>query len=430
MRKIKKKIFIILFVLLSMIINGCSMQQEKNNNSSKGITLKVLTNRVDIVDTKLKQFGEEYKNKTGVNIEWEAIQDYDSEVKVRIRANDNYGDVLIVPKAFEGEYDKYFEPLGKASDPDIAVYTINKEAAIQENGDYTVYGLSYGMGAQGIVYNKKVFEEAGIDVESMKTFEGFYNGCEKIKEIGVIPVATNFKDTWPLTNWYTTAKCISGQAGFENKLYKEESIFDESKPIGQMLTFAGNIINNGWVEEDLLNTDWEQSKQDLADGKIGMMFLGTWIISQEKALASNPDDIGFMPVPTKDGITYTALEADHSLGISNKSKYKKEARDFLFAFNESDYAADSGYIPNNSNLTEMDPAIKEFLDSGVNKLVKESSSEEDSGKTVEIFKKAYIGTDTFVQEPFIYSLKGQYELNRSIETLNKKWNNAKKELGY
>lgn len=431
MKKRNIKVIITAIIGISMLISGCSVKQGGSSNSSEGVTLKVLTNRIDIVDTELKRFGEEYKNKTGVNIEWEAIQNYDEDVQVRIRSNNNYGDVLIIPAISSEEYEKYLEPLGKSSDPDIAEYTISTRTAIKENGDYTVYGLSYGLGAQGIVYNKKAFEEAGISAESMKTFEGFYEGCEKLKSIGVIPVATNFKDSWTLSNWFTTAKCMSGQADFENKLYKEESVFDSSKPIGQMLAFTENIISNGWVEEDLLNTDWEQSKQDLADGKVGMMFLGTWIISQEKAIASNPDDIGFMAIPTADGTTYTFLEPDYRLGVSNKSKHKKEARDFLFAFNESDYAANNGFIPNNSKLTEMDPVIEEFLNSGVNSLVQESAEEEDAGKTSELFSKAYIKTDTLVQKPFLYSsIQDKERFDKTIESFNKDWNTAKKDLGY
>lgn len=431
MRKVKNSIIAIICACIGVTTIGCSIGEKSlKSNSSKEVTLKVMTNRVDIVDTDLKSFGDEYKKKTGVNIEWEAIQDYDAEMQVRIRANDNYGDVLIIPGISSNEYEEYLEPLGKASDNDISQYTINKEFATKDdNGDYTVYGLSYGVGAQGIVYNKKVFKDAGIDIESMKTFEGFYDGCRKLKEIGVTPVATNFKDSWTLKYWYISAKCISGQADFENKLYKEESIFNKTKPMGQILDFSGTLINEGWVEEDLLFTDWESSKQKLADGEVAMMFLGTWIISQEQALADNPEDIGFMPIPTQDGITYTYLEADYSLGISNKSKYKKEARDFLFAFNESDYAYNNGLIPNNKNLEKVDPVIEEFLNSGVNQLIEETADEEDSGKTSEVFEKSGIDKVNFVQKPFIYSVTGKDKLDNEINKLNEKWNNAKKEIG-
>lgn len=433
MKKIKKQLLTIMLTVMCSFMIGCGVNQEQKenkNNSNSGITLKVITNRTDIVDTELKKFGEEYKKKTGINIEWEAAQDYNSTMQVRVRANDNYGDVLLIPGISSEEYSQYFEPLGKASDSDISEYKINKTTAIKESGDYIVYGLSYGLGAQGIVYNKKAFEKAGINSDDMKTIEGFYEGCEKLKENGIIPVATNFKDSWTLGNWYVVAKCMSGNAEFENKLYKEDSIFDKSKPLGQMLDFSGTLINNGWVEDDLLYTDWDGSKQGLADGNIGMMFLGTWVISQEKALAKNPEDIGFMPIPTNDGNTYTYLEPDHAFVVSNKSKHKKEAREFLFAFNESDYASNNGFIPNNTKLTEMDPVIKEFLNSGVNQLIQQPASEEDLNKTSNIFNKASINTSTFVQKPFLYSIKGKDKLDEYIVHLNEDWNNAKKELGY
>lgn len=432
MAKWIKKIYIMFLMLLFSLVTGCSnnIGTMKNSNSSEEITLKVMTNRYDIVDTELKKIGEEYKEKTGVNIEWNVVEDYDSAMKTRIRANDNYGDVLIVPDIPKEEYSKYLEPLGKTSDSRISSYKINTQAAIEENGEYTVYGLSYGLGAQGIVYNKKTFEKIGISPENMKTIDGFYEGCAKLKENGIIPVATNFKDSWTLSNWYYTAQCMSGDPDFKNLLYKQNSIFDETKPMGDMLKFAETLISNGWVEDDLLYTDWEKSKQELAHGGVGMMFLGTWVIAQVKAMAEDPNDIGFMAVPTKDGNNYTLLIPDNILGVSNKSKHKKEAIDFLFAFNESSYAVDNGFIPNNQNLTDMDPVIREFLDSDVTEIVEEPVKKEDEGKTEEVFNKASINPETCVQKPFLYVGLGKEKFDKSIDFLNEDWNNAKKQLGY
>ncbi len=418
-------------ILASCILAGCNAPLNKTssdsskNSSDSGITLKVMTQRVDIVDTDLKEFADEYKNKTGINVEWVGVENYDDTMKVKIRANDDYGDVLMIPGLSKEEYPKYLEPLGKASDSDISPYRINKVSAIEENGDYTVYGLSYGLGAQGIVYNKAVFEKAGVNVDDMKTFDGFLEGCQKIKDTGVIPVDVNFCDTWTLGNWYSSAKCISGDKNFNNTLYKEDSIFDESKPLGQVFKLAGELVNRGFTEEDLLNTSWDQAKKDFAAGKASMMVLGTWIVPQEEALAENPDDIGFMPFPTKDGKTYTILNSDYAVAVSSKSKHKKEARDFVFAFNESDFAKNNGFIPNNQNLTEMDPVIKEFLNSGVTEIVEDPVSPEDKDKTSERLNKAGISLDTAIQKPMLYAVKSMEKFQMGIDDINEDWNNAK-----
>ena len=427
MRKLRKSISTVCLLTICFVIVGCS---PKENNTSKGVTLKVMTNRSDLIDTELKKIGEEYAEKTGVNIEWEAVEDYSSTMNVRIRANDNYGDVFLCPNLSKEEYSKYLEPLGKASDPKIAAYRVNNEFAIKEDGDYTVYGLSYGLAAQGVVYSKSAFEKAGIDAESMKTIDGFYQGCAKLKEAGIMPVATNFKDSWVLKSWYTSAKCISGDPDFENNLYKEDSVFSNTKPLGEILDFGSTLIKNGWVEDDLLNTDWDKAKKGLANGSIGMMFLGSWVIPQEKALSKDPEDIGFMPVPTKDGVTYTVLEPDYTVAVSNKSKHKKEAIDFLFAFNESSYPEDNGLIPNNTNNKKLDPVTEEFLNSGVKEIIENPASKDDQGKTENVFKKANINHDTYVQNPFLYSLKENEKFDLSVGYLNEDWNNAKKELGY
>lgn len=430
MKKLRVLSLLVIGMLSSSIFFGCGKSSEntspKNSSASdSGVTLKVMTHRTDIVDTDLKDYAEEYKNKTGVNIEWVALENYDTSMQVKMRSNDDYGDVFMVPAISKEEYPKYIEPLGKASDADISPYKINKLTAIEENGDYTVYGLSYGLGAQGIVYNKAAFAAAGINAEDMKTFDGFLDGCQKLKDAGILPVAINFSSVWTLGNLFASAKCISGDGNYMNNLYKEDSIFDTSKPLGQVIELTGTLVNKGFTEEDLLNTDWDQSKIDLAKGKTAMMILGTWIISQERPMADNPDDIGFMPFPTEDGKTYTTLNTDFAVGISSKCKHKKEARDFVFAFNESDYAKDNSFIPNNQNLKEMDPVIQEFLDSGVIQFVEEEASPEDAGKTDEVLRKANIDLNTVFLKPLLYSVKSMDKLQIGIDDLNEDWNNAK-----
>lgn len=433
MKKTKLLSMVLSVFLIGTFLCSCNIMSKSSSSHSNstgssgdGITLKVMTHRTDIVDTDLKTYAEEYKKKTGVTIQFVGVDDYDANMQVKIRANDDYGDVLMIPGISKEEYSKYLEPLGKASDADIKDYQINKSTAVEENGDYTVYGLSYGLGAHGVVYNKAAFEKAGVNPEEMKTFEQFYEGCQKLKDAGIIPVATNFKDEWTLSNWYATAKCFSGDPDFDNKLYKEDSIFDTSKPIGQMIEFTSTLINRGYTESDLLNTDWDKAKQDLADGKVAMMVLCTWIIPQEQGLTDHPENIGFMPVPTIDGNTYTILSTDYAVGISSKCEHKKEARDFVFAFNESDFAKNNGFIPNNKNLTDMDTVISDFLNSGVNEIIENPVSDEDKGKTEEAFTNANIDKNKFVQKPFLYSLKSMEKMQTGIDDLNEEWNNRKK----
>ena len=50
-----------------------------------------------------------------------------------------------------------------------------------------------------------------------------------------------------------------------------DSPFSAGKPTGDMLEILYKFVSEGWVEQDLATTNWEQSKVDMANGKVGMM---------------------------------------------------------------------------------------------------------------------------------------------------------------
>lgn len=432
--KMKKTLCMVLTgALTAGMLVGCG-SKSAGSNGKKDVTLKVLTQRTDIVDTDLKKFGDDYKAKTGVTIKWEAIKDYEGDIKVRLNSND-YGDVLLLPSTMpKKELPNFFEPLGKDTDSKISEYQSNKLSAIKDEGKdtYTVYGLSYGLGATGIVYNKAVFKKAGVDDTQIKTLDQFYAACDKIAKTGAIPLATNFSAKWTLSNWYTTGWAFSGDKNFPNTVYKDSSVFDASKPLGQSIEVLYNLISKGWTEKDLTTTNWEQSKTDLATGKVAMMPLGTWAIPQMKGLATNKDDIGFMAFPTKDGKTYTILSPDYAYGVSSKSTHKEEAKAFMYAFLDSDYAANNGFIPNNKKLTGGDKSLQDFIKSGVNTLVQDPASKEDDGKFDLVINKGKIDIwgGTFVQPAALAAKKSRADFDKAIADLNKAWNDSKTSQGF
>ena len=164
-------------IVCTSLFVGCQGNDEVDKNITEikdnKVTLTVLTNRTDIVNTDLKAFSDKYtENNPNVKIEWQGITDYEGDTKVRLNSSD-YGDVLLIPNSLPvSELLTYFEPLGKSTDSEIKDYKSNTNKAVydEESGEYTVYGLTYGLGAEGIVYNKAAFKEAGIE-ELPKTLD-------------------------------------------------------------------------------------------------------------------------------------------------------------------------------------------------------------------------------------------------------------------
>ena len=440
----KKVISLLLTVMLaSSLLVGCGNKasdanaKETTTNTAEvksGATLTVLTNRTDIVDTDLKKFGDDYKAKTGITIKWEAITDYDGDVKVRLNS-DNYGDVLLIPNGIANkDLPQFFEPLGKNTDSDLKDYAYTDDKAVKnDDGSYTTYGLTYGLGADGIVYNKATLKKAGID-KFPTTYDEWIADAAKLKEKGIVPLATNFKDKWPMSCWDSMALPFSQDGAFWNKIYQDKTPFAADRPNGKALNVLYKFVSSGFVEKDLTTTNWEQSKADLGQGKVAMMILGTWAVPQMQQFAANKDDIGFAPVPVDNsGKLFAVAGPDWRMGVSKKSKNKKEARDLLFAFINSDFADKQGFIPVKKSAKSSNPVVKDFLASGVTILYTTPGPKGDEGdKKDKIANKAAIDLygGLYVQNVAIAAKKSKAEFDKAIADLNARWEKSKNELGY
>lgn len=70
--------------------------------------------------------------------------------------------------------------------------------------DEGLYGAPYATNASGVLYNKDIFEKAGVKVP--KTWDEFIAAIEKLESAGIQPFELTFKDTWTcLPAWNSLA---------------------------------------------------------------------------------------------------------------------------------------------------------------------------------------------------------------------------------
>ena len=122
-------------------------------------TLKVLTNRTDLLedgtfDKYIAQFNEKYPN---ITIKYEGMTNYADDMTTRLTSND-WGDICMIPTTIPlSELADYFQPL-------CSLDSIQNDYNFATNRMYdnTVYGIPSTGNAQGVIYNKAAFEQAGI----------------------------------------------------------------------------------------------------------------------------------------------------------------------------------------------------------------------------------------------------------------------------
>ena len=327
--------------MTSMAGCGSSGEDSTAASSSKANKLTVLTHRTDM-DAIFKTYAEEFeKEHDGIDVEFENLNDYQNNISTRMGTND-YGDVLMIPANItKDKFKDFFEPIGTYDE------LSEKYGYLSDvNVDGTIYGLSTGVNANGFIYNQEVFDKAGI-TELPKTPEEYINDLKQIKEKcpDVIPYYTNYKDSWVLTTFTNGIEIsMSGDPDYLNKMIYNKNEFLPGSVSYTSLKLLYDAVENKCVEEDPMTSDWEYSKQAMADGKIGVMCLGSWAIDQIRVKSQTPENIKFMAVPNmNDGKQTIQVAADYRMGVNKNSANKELAKEFVKFFVER-YPKDSDML--------------------------------------------------------------------------------------
>ncbi|OZG68560.1 extracellular solute-binding protein [Bifidobacterium eulemuris] len=161
----------------------------------------------------------------------------------------------------------------------------------QTDGSY--YQMPWKANPVMILYNKDIFEKAGIDPENpgMDTYEGFLEGARKIVQSGasqsaIWPVPTNdfyqpWNDFYPLYLAATggTPLVEDGEATFDNEAGQEVSELFKT------------------LYDENLAPKEKYTDDPMVQGNTAMQLAGPWAIASYK----DNVNVGVMPVPTKDG---------------------------------------------------------------------------------------------------------------------------------
>ena len=332
-----------------MIILVCIMMLPAHVNAEKSVTITVLSNiSEDIMKPYLNAFRKKYP---AINVKYYAYSNYENEIKNRMDQGD-YGDVLCVPSFLTADkYDTYLEKYG-------SYQKLSEKYNYLEDSKYiddTVYGIPSSAYMAGILYNKDVFNKAGI-TETPKSIDAFLADLQTIKErTDAIPFYTNYSSMWTLQFWETFPYLeMTGDPDYKNnKFIYERNPFSKGSTHYQVYQLLYDIVKDGLCEDDPKSDDWEKSKTMLNRGEIGCMAIGSWAVSQFKAAGPDADSVAFMPFPNEvDGKQYMTISTDYCYAISKNSKQKDAARKYIeFMLDESGYAIDQ----ENLSLVKTDP---------------------------------------------------------------------------
>ncbi len=376
----------------------------------------------------IAKFNEVYPN---ITVETEGITDYAEDALLRLSTGD-WGDVMFIPAIDQAELSTYFIPYGTTTE--MAEY-INFPEQWKQDGN--CYGIGYMGNAQGLLYNKKVFEEAGI-TELPKTPDEFIEALKAIDEkTDAIPLYTNYAAGWTMGGqWdaYLGAITTGDETWLNQKfVHTAEPFKDNGDGTGAYALYKMlyDAVSQKLTEEDYTTTDWEGCKAMINNGEIGCMVLGSWAIAQMKAAGDHPDDIAYMPFPiTVNGVQYATAGPDYCYGISADTSEDNQKAAMVFVkwmVEESGWCElEGGYPISKTAETTFDFSSATIVENAP-ALEGEEDFMNDMNAESELSFNA--GGDAKVQGIVEAAATGSKTFDEIMAEWTEKWQTAQKNLG-
>ncbi|HVO20986.1 MAG TPA: extracellular solute-binding protein [Anaeromyxobacter sp.] len=145
-----------------------------------------------------------------------------------------------------------------------------------------LYGIPVSADLWVIYYNKKLFQEAGVD-KLPATLDELLALIPKFKAKGIIPMATDGKDAWPLCLTFDNLTFrLSGDASVWRKALERKMKFTDPVFV-KAATLLQDMVKAGLFQEDLMVSDYGAARNLFGQGKAAMFLMGSW----ELGLASD-----------------------------------------------------------------------------------------------------------------------------------------------
>ena len=256
-----------------------------------------------------------------------------------VKAKLSSGDVPEVFVSTAGaEIELYMEYSADLTDEPMSAAMLD---SVRSNMSYDgrVYGFPVKANCFGIVYNKAIFEEAGI-TELPKTFSELEQACEKIAAAGYTPFSNGYKEWWVQKHIFmhfidaSTDNASDLVAGFTagNEKFADYPIMSEN-----YFDFLDLTIEYGMPKP--LEADLNAEIAAFGTGEAAMMTgQGPW--TEEAILAIDPDlQMGIMGYPVDDDPEHAriATGADQALRIYKDSPVVDEVINLYNWLYTSDY---------------------------------------------------------------------------------------------
>ncbi|MHA7965832.1 ABC transporter substrate-binding protein [Paenibacillus sp. CAU 1782] len=376
-----KTVWLALLVLVVIMLSACGSNSGSSNNegnqtsdpsssnagatdgseSAKPVTLTMMMSgnkAADGQDFELDILPKLVKEKfPNITLEVQKLPDdqYNTSVRTKLAAGKGPDIFWIFPKnAAGGVID--FAKAGFAADLSDLTFWDNIGQGAKEDMSYDgkPYGVAEGLDFLGVYYNKEMLEQVGV-TEFPQDWASFLELCQKLKDVGITPIALGDKDPWVIQfGMYPIAANVvyPDEMDFDVKVQNGEKPLNDPKWV-KTISMYQELYDKGYVVKNSLGVGSAQAAQLFIDGKAAMSFTGTWDYPSMSAAGAAEFTRGFASLPGNEAGKPLYVSASTSAGYALNAKSAnldtaKQVLNYLFD-GESDLF--NAFVESNSSIS-------------------------------------------------------------------------------
>ena len=283
--KTTMKIIALLLVAVSLMgcLSGCGGGKKEQANSSTDIQISF--NNSGMGDAWMAAIVEAFNEKhPEYNVYYKATADYGAVMAAYGMPDVDTVDIYMHSRPHDVSY---AEPLN-----DLLNYTVEGESKtigekfsqdyldMVTRPDGNIYTLTYGGSTIGIVYNKELFKQAGIDV-TPRTTDELIAVCATLADMNITPTC-HFKNGgyyWKMNElWFAQYEGIEAYNDFWANPTKEKMLAKDGRYeallVNQKLLTPENVLSGSNVDNHV------SIQTKFLNGKAAMMVNGTWLSTE------------------------------------------------------------------------------------------------------------------------------------------------------
>ncbi|MGN0143645.1 MAG: ABC transporter substrate-binding protein [Clostridium sp.] len=373
MKKIAFLSLIIFFISTFFIACGT------DENNSNIVNISILNSKPEIsaaLDEAAREFMNENKDINIKIVKYSQTSSYNEKLSSLI-ALDNAPTLTLVDAAHISEFkDRCIDLSSEEWVKDIS----GGASDVSKNDNGEIIAFPFSTEGIGFIYNKRVIDEAGIDVSKINTLSALEEAFQKINAIGKEAlIITN--EEWSLGDHFlATFYSIDSNNSDSNKHYFEnlrsnpDSIINNT-PLNGLIDTFDVMKKYNMYSDSPLTPSYDKCAEMLGEGEVGFWYMGNWISQSILNNSSGNSDFGFIPVPISNnssdfGNNEIAMGTTKYFIIdkNNSLQQQEAAKRFLnyLVYNEKGHkflVEDCRVIPSfdNIDITQNDPLVSEII---------------------------------------------------------------------